>query len=60
MSARMIAAEGPQGRLWACVDPSAHHVEGKVAPGRLTALLNPYRHEDEARAALVAAGAVLQ
>lgn len=42
---------------WAAIDPNAHHLEAEVAERRFGAYLKPFRSEDEARAALNAAGA---
>jgi hypothetical protein len=58
MSATMLQGERPAGgTLFAAVDPSAHHVEGKTGDSRFAALLTPFRSEAEAKGALAAAGA---
>lgn len=58
---RYVTGAHPElGRLWAAVDPAAHHSEGRVAELRFSAFLTPFRGVEEARAALIAAGAVLE
>ncbi len=57
-AARYVIGEHPQlGRLWAAIDPAAHHVEGRVAERRFSAFLAPFKSHEEAVAALLAAGA---
>lgn len=57
---KIIAAEHPlRGRLWAAIDPAAHHVTGSIAERRFAAFLSPYRSVAEAEAALKASGAKL-
>lgn len=57
--ARFLVGRHPQrGTLWASIDTENHHLEGHVTERRFGAYLAPYRSEDDARAALIAAGAV--
>jgi hypothetical protein len=57
--ASVITAEHPgRGTLYAVVDTRAHHVDGQVAERRFGAFLSPFRSQQEAQAALVAAGGV--
>lgn len=59
-ASNLLAAEHPErGTLWAAVDPSVHHIEGRVAELRFGARLAPFKSHEEAQAALVAAGCVL-
>jgi hypothetical protein len=53
------AAHPVRGTVWAMVDPSAHHVAGKVADLKFSARLAPFRSEADALAALAAAGATI-
>lgn len=56
----LLTAEHPErGTLWASFDPAVHHIVGRVAETRFGARLAPYRSRDEAEAALVAAGGVI-
>jgi hypothetical protein len=56
-----ITAKHPEcGTLWAAVDPNCHHLEGKVEELRFSAFLCPFRSDDDARAALTAAGALVE
>lgn len=58
MSGSVIFGEHPdRGTLYAVADERAHHVEGRVAERRFCAFLAPFRSSQEARAALIAAGA---
>ena len=57
MADRILMADGPAGALYAAIAPVSEYIQGRVSDYRLTAVLAPYRSEDEARAALVAAGA---
>jgi hypothetical protein len=45
--------------LWAAIDPDSHHLEGKVRERRFAAYLEPFKSEEEAAAALLEAGGVL-
>ena len=45
--------------LWAGVDPTVHHIEGRVAERRFGAFLAPFRTIEAAEAALIAAGATV-
>lgn len=57
---RFVTASHPKhGRLWAAVDPQAHHLTGRVCERRFAAFLAPFRNEEEAAAALLQAGGVL-
>jgi hypothetical protein len=47
------------GKLWAAIDPEAHHLNGRVCERRFAAFCAPFRTEAEASEALLAAGAVL-
>jgi hypothetical protein len=42
--------------LWAAIDPDTRYTEHRVADRRFSAYLTPFRTEEEAVAALVAAG----
>lgn len=58
--ALVLRGEHPErGPLYAGVDPGAHHVKGRVAPLRFAAFLAPFRSDQDAREALLAAGAML-
>lgn len=46
-----------RGLLWAAVDPAVHHIEGAVRETRFGARLAPFKTVEEAKAALLAAGA---
>jgi hypothetical protein len=52
----VLTANGPKGPLFAAVVPTARFVEAAVADRRFGALLKPFRSDDDARAALTAAG----
>lgn len=57
---KFVTAEHPKrGRLWAAVDPDAHHLDGRVCDRRFSAFLAPFRTEEEAAAALLKAGGIL-
>lgn len=57
----VLSRKDRQGRtLWAGVDPSAQHVTGEVRDSRFAARLAPFRNLEEAEAALIAAGAVVE
>lgn len=59
-ASNLLTAEHPErGTLWAAVDPSVHHIEGRVSDMRFGARLAPFRSRAEAVAALEAAGAIL-
>jgi hypothetical protein len=45
--------------LWAGVDPDTHHLEGRACETRFGAFLAPFKTEEEAAAALLDAGGVL-
>lgn len=60
MTGRIIEAEGPEGRLFACVDPSARYCAGMVCRARFAANLAPYTDESAALAAIEAAGGKLE
>jgi hypothetical protein len=58
MANKLLTAAHPKlGTLWACVDPSVHHIEGAVRESRFAARLAPFRSEADAKAALSEAGA---
>ena len=59
MADRIIEAAGPDGALFACVDPSARYCDSKPSALKFAARLTPYRDEAAAVAALEAAGATL-
>ena len=54
----VTAAHPERGTLWACVDPTARCAEGRVAERRFGSFMAPFKAVADARAALVAAGAV--
>ena len=56
MSARVLVADGPEGPLFACVDPAARFNEPGVARTRFAAVLHPYPLDERAKAALIMAG----
>jgi hypothetical protein len=59
--AKFLTADHPEhGRLWAAIDPDAHHLSSRVAQRRFVAFMSPFRNEAEAAQALLAAGGVLQ
>lgn len=51
---------GEGGKLFAAVDPAAHHVEGEVSKTKLSAWLRPFKTNSDASAALIAAGATIE
>lgn len=56
----LLTAEHPErGMLWAAVDQSVHHIEGRVSDMRFGARLAPFKSYAEAEAALEAAGCIL-
>jgi hypothetical protein len=55
--ARFLTGQGSDGLLWASFDELAHHLQGRVCERRFAAYCAPYKSEDEARQALIAAGA---
>jgi hypothetical protein len=55
MADRILSADGPEGRLFACIAPGVR-TEGRVAALRFAAFLTPYPDETAAREALAAAG----
>lgn len=60
MSSRVLTAEHPtRGTLWAAVDPSVHHIVGRVAESRFAARLAPFKCLAEAEVALTAAASQL-
>lgn len=58
MTTLLTAAHPKLGTLWASFDPTVHHIVGRVAETRFGARLAPFRSEQEAEAALIAAGAL--
>lgn len=61
MKAYFIEGQHPeQRRVFAAVDGEVRFVEGKVAVSRLGAMLAPFKTDEEARAAIVAAGATVK
>jgi hypothetical protein len=58
-SCRIIEAKGPEGRLFAGVDPEARYTSPRVCTFKFSATLCPYPSEEDARAALAAAGATV-
>lgn len=60
-STALVVGQHPSlGRLLAAVDSSVHHVTGRVETSRLGAMLAPFRTAEEARSALIAAGATIE
>jgi hypothetical protein len=57
MADRILSADGPNGRLFACIAPGVRS-EGRGAASRFSAFLTPYPNEEAARAALAAADGV--
>jgi len=55
MSERFLIADGPNGRLFACIADS-RFTEAAVSPMRLGASLRPFKYEERARLALNMAG----
>lgn len=53
----IVGQHATRGRLFAAIDPRAHHVEGQLAERKFPAFLTPFRTVEEAEAALIAAGA---
>lgn len=53
----LIGQHPRRGELWAAIDPSARFLKAEIAERRFSAYLAPFASEDDARAALVAAGA---
>jgi hypothetical protein len=47
------------GKLWAAIDPDAHHLTGRVCERRFGAFCAPFRSEAEGAEALIEAGATL-
>lgn len=45
--------------LWAAIDPDSHHLVGRVCERRFSAYHAPFISEEEAAAALLEAGGVL-
>lgn len=57
---RFLTATHPKhGKLWAAIDPDVHHLTGRICERRFSAYTAPFRTENEAAAALLDAGAVL-
>ena len=54
---RFVTGNGKS--LWAGIDEAAHHLSGRVCERRFGAYLAPFRTEEDAIAALLEAGAVL-
>lgn len=54
------ASHPARGTLWAAIDPDVHHIEPEVRDSRFGARLAPFRSLGEAKAALIAAGALLE
>lgn len=60
MNEPLITGRHPElGLMYAAIDPDVRFVEPAVRASKLGARLAPFRSEDEARAALEAAGAVV-
>lgn len=60
VSRNLLTANHPErGLLWAAVDPSVHHIEGRVSDMRFGARPAPFKSRADARAALEAAGCIL-
>lgn len=58
--AKILRAEHHErGTFFAAIDPTAHHVGGRVAQTRLGAFVAPFHSEQDAFEALLAVGAVL-
>lgn len=57
---KFLIAEHPGGwTLYGAIDPSAHHVQGRIAQRKFEAFLTPFKTENEAAVALLEAGAML-
>jgi hypothetical protein len=55
---RFLIGRHPQrGLLWTAIDPNVNYLEPRITETRFAAYLAPFRSEDEARVALIAAGA---
>ncbi len=54
----LIAEHPTRGQLWAAVDGNARFLKAEIAPTRFSAYLAPFTTEEDARAALTAAGAL--
>lgn len=52
----IIEADGPEGKLFACVDPSARYSSPQVCRFRFSATLAPFRNVESAVAAIEKAG----
>jgi hypothetical protein len=53
-----LTGRRPDGALlWACVDPDCSGRDPEIGERRFSAYVRPFTSEDDARAALVAAGA---
>lgn len=59
MGSFLTGTHPEHGRLWAAVDPLAHHLTGRVSERRFAAFCAPFKSEKEAAAALQKAGAAL-
>jgi hypothetical protein len=53
----LIGEHPRRGQLWAAIDSRARFTKAEVAERRFSAYLAPFANEDDARAALAAAGA---
>lgn len=59
MASSFLIGDHPQrGALWAAVDPGARFLKPEVSNRRFSAYLAPFTNEADARAALIAAGAM--
>jgi hypothetical protein len=53
----LIGHHPQRGELWASIDGKVRFLKGEIADRRCSAYLAPFQSEDDARAALAAAGA---
>lgn len=57
---KYLIGEHPSGStFYAAIDPSAHHVEGRIGQRKFHAFMSPFKTEQEAAIALLEAGAML-
>lgn len=60
MTVVLTGTHPERGILWAAIDPSVHHIQGTVRETRFGARLAPFRSREEAEAALIAEGALVE
>lgn len=56
MSGYFLEADGPEGALFAFVDPQARYCEAGVGTRKFAASLHPHQTDERARLALIRAG----